>query len=822
MLVVATASAVKAQSTPFEQDPTEPLRRFPISFLVSRPGTDGTFVSLLRLDALHPKDDLEIRVDPNLANKWTFVAATVAAGQRINVRTWNLWEKKWQGKPISIGKIPSGDVVPLYFLILNQRQEGRVKQAIQHALETSSGQLISQTATFQSIYQQQNRLLNFMSAYASLGPKETSDLTLLKYRIAAINADLGCSYDPNAESTTPGDLQRGLNAGVGILNAMRQVPDNPTQAAAMVQQQLPSVVSDWIGLAGSLMRIFIKAPREVKLTFVPASATEIDPTLSHSLDDPDEWMQLVTERVLDTSGDSLPALVFRPDYVSTPAAVRIPEFESCTVLCTGRQAAVPLAANGRSLFQHPWAWAWERSDDGKNYVPLKDARIVAGKGLVFTVDRDVFGENTSHSMYLRAHVGFAVVKPFKVTVAKEFSQSWRADPEADIAYSGERCSVRLNRLGRDQDIYQFSVVTLTDSRGKVFSAVDTSYNGQLATTFDLNGAAPGPAKVRVIQSEAPNPDQDATVFVAPRRPSINLAYGAGDQELRISGPNASWVKSIKLPVGFVKESDDSDPTCRRLTVTEALPDSMRSVEVTYRDPGTGLEWSNAEPVTLGQPRPRVQVSSVGVVPTEVPIGSGGDPSWAVATLPAGWFSTKLPYRLQLKAVQPFTWTHDVRLELGLGSSADVQSVTQIQEGPVFALDLASPSAYVTLTLDNLLSQNSKRTTGQVWFRVSRGDLASPWTLATSGTTPMRAVRVPTLNSVTTTATGLRLSFSYADDLMGVRYAGSNGSVAPQLVRSTPMNGLEATVDVPTGTTEFDLEMREAGEGLIHVKVVKAP
>ncbi|HTQ10874.1 MAG TPA: hypothetical protein VMI31_12435, partial [Fimbriimonadaceae bacterium] len=427
------AAPSMAQQTSVAPDPTEPLRRFPISFLVSRPGTDGTFVSLLRLDALHPKDDLELKVDPDLANKWTFVAATVAAGQQIQVKSWNLWDRKWKNKPIPIGKIPGGDIVPLFFLVLNQGHQGRVSDAIHHALETSAGQLISETASFESIYQEQNRLLNFMSAYASLGPKQTSDPTLLKLRIAEINADLGMPYDPNAPQTQPGDLMHGLDAGMGILTALRQTPDNPLPAAAMTQQQLPPIVSDWVGLVGSLMHIFVKPPREVKLTFIPASATEADPTFSHSQADPDQWMQLMTQRVLDTTGDSLPALVFRPDYVATPAAIKIPEFTNCAVLCTTNQASVPLAENCRSLFLHPWSWDWEKSDDGNDFEPLRDARLVPGSGLVFPIDPAMWGNDGEKTIYIRAHVGFALVKPFKVTLVKAFPQRWSDDPSNDLS-----------------------------------------------------------------------------------------------------------------------------------------------------------------------------------------------------------------------------------------------------------------------------------------------------------------------------------------------------------------------------------------------------
>jgi len=816
------ATPLLAQQAAPPQDPTEPLRRYPISFLVSRPGTDGTFVSLLRLDALHPKDELEIRVDPDLANKWTFVAAAVAAGQQIQVKSWNLWDRKWKGKPIPIGKIPSGDIVPLFFLVLNPHQEGRVSDAIRHALETSAGQLISETASFESIYQEQNRLLNFMSAYAALGPKQTTDPTLLKYRIAEIDADLGMPYDPNAPQTQPGDLQHGLDAGMGILSALRQVPDQPGTAAALAQQQLPPVVSDWVGLVGSLMHIFVRPPHQVKLTFIPASATEADPTFSHEQADPDQWMQLMTERVLDTTGDSLPTLVFRPDYVAVPAATKIPDFTNCAVLCAGPDAAIPFADSCRSLFLHPWAWDWERSDDGKSFEPLQDARLVPGRGLVFPVDATTFGTQGERTVYVRAHVGFALVKPFQVTLVKAFPQKWSDSPANDLCVGDPSATVHLVRSGTDQSLYHFTAVTLVDSGGKTYPATSIAFNGEVIATFNLANALPGRAMVRVDQEEAATPDEFATVFIAPRRPSVSLYYGEGDKELRVSGADASWVKSVQIPQIFVKESDDSDPANRLLTLSAPLPSTIKSVDVTYRDPSDGLQWSGTVPVAVGLPRPHIQVTAMADPPTQVSIGGGADPSWAVATLPAGWFSSRQPVRLQLEAIKPYVWSHDSQLELGLGSAGDVQSVTAIPEGPTFSLDQSSPDAYVTLTMEGGLPPTVKRTSGLVWFRVTRSQLASAWSLALAGETPMRAVRVPTLQGIETLPAGIRLSFAFADDVLGVKFAGTTNYVAPQLVRSTPQAGLEATVDGPAGATEFDIQVRDAQDGLIHVKIVHPP
>ena len=820
---LAAAAAIFAQAIaqqpPVSSDATEPLRRFPISFLVRRPGTDGSFVSLLRLDALHPKDELEIKVDPQLADRWTFVSATVAAGQRIQVKCWNLWDKHLKSRTVRIGTVPSGDVVPLFFLVLNNRREGRIEDAVRHALETSAGQLISQTASFESIYQQQNRLLNFMSAYAALGPKQTSDPTLLKYRIAEIDADLGMPYDPTAAQTQPGELQHGLDAGVGLLNTLRETPDQPGAAAAIAQQQLPSVVSDWIGLVGDLMHIFVKPPHQVKLTFIPASATEVDPTFSHALDNPDEWMQLMTQRVLDTTADALPTLVFRPDYVAEPAATRIPEFTDCSVLCPGAEAAVPLAESCRSLFLHPWAWDWERSDDGKSFGPLTNARLVPGRGLVFPVDESMWAGGNSKKIWIRAHVGFALVKPFTVVLAKAFPQRWSADPAGcDLAVGDHSATVHLIRSGTDQALYHFSAVTLVDAGGKAIPGANIGFTGQLIATFDLSSALPGPATIRVDQDEAATPDQFASVFVAPHRPSVSLYYSEADKEIRVTGADAGWVKSIQTPSVFVKETDESDPGNRRLTLSGPLPAGTSTLAVTYRDSGTGLEWTAFAPVAPGKPRPHIQVTAP-TLQTEVPVGGGSDPSWAVATLPPGWFSTKQPLRIQLEAVKPFAWGHDCQLDLGLGSAGDVQTAASIPEGPTFSMDQSSPDAYVTLTMEGAALQLSKRTSGLVWFRVSSAQLAGAWTLALSGGVPMRAVRVPVLQGVETTATGIRLSFSAADDVLGVKFAGGTAAVTPQLVRTTPAGGLEATVDGPAGATEFDIQLRDAAEGTIHVKIV---
>jgi hypothetical protein len=212
------------------------------------------------------------------------------------------------------------------------------------------------------------------------------------------------------------------------------------------------------------------------------------------------------------------------------------------------------------------------------------------------------------------------------------------------------------------------------------------------------------------------------------------------------------------------------------------------------------------------------------LPEVFPIGSGPDPSWATATLPAGWFATKQPVRIRLASVKPYSWTHDVKVELGLGSAGDVQPVTVLPEGSGFSMDQASPDAYVTLTLEGGLPAGAKRTSGLVWFKVTRADLPSTWTLAMMDKTPMRAVRVPVLMNVESTPTATRLTFSSADDVLGIKFPGATAFVAPQLVKSTlPGGTLDATVEGPAGITEFDIQIAgDTTDGLIHVKIVRPP
>jgi hypothetical protein len=194
-------------------------------------------------------------------------------------------------------------------------------------------------------------------------------------------------------------------------------------------------------------------------------------------------------------------------------------------------------------------------------------------------------------------------------------------------------------------------------------------------------------------------------------------------------------------------------------------------------------------------------------------------------MPPGWFSTKQPVRIQLNALPPFSWSHDVTLELGLGSAGDVQLAAPLPEGSSFALDQASPDAYVTLNLDTCLPQNPKRRAGIVWLRLSRSDLASPWTLAfqkgADGGVPIRGVLVPVVQSVDVQPTGTKITLSDADDVLGVKFVGQALPVVPQLAPGVP-KGILATFQAPPGATEFDLLMRDASDGVIHVTIVKVP
>ncbi len=812
------------QVSPGGVDPTEPLRKFPITFMVRRPEFGTERVSLLRVTTLRPKDDIQAVVDDRLQGNWTLVEAIVEAGQRVEVKSWNLWEKRWRERPIEIGTLPDRDVVPLFFLTLNRRQERHVLQAVRHALETSSEMILSQTATFETLFRQQNRLLNFMTAYASLGPKVGPDPVSLKNRADVINLDLGANYDPNLGYTSPGQMQHGLDASVGLLNAFRQSPDEPLPAAAVTRSQLPGVVSDWVGLVGDLMHVFIKPPRDVKLTMVPGSAVEMDAGLYPE----NQSMTLITQRVLETKDDSLPSIVYRPSFTRRDTSRQMQlTFAHPDVVAETRQVAIPLGLDCRELFLRTWAWKWEVSEDGKQFSQLMGAHLMPGRGLVFPISAEWWGTNDVRKLYIRARVGFLTCPPREVEIARIRPQMWSlaAGEPLDIASGDPSVSIHLNRSGQTQPFYRFESVTLTDSNGKTIGGRGVRYGTDLAVDFDLGGATPGMASIRVQQENQAGQDPPVSIFIAPKHPTISIFCGKGDKVLRISGPEANWVKSIQADSLFVQETDDSEAGNRRLTLSGPLPSNLGKVNVTYKDPQRGLEWTVPEPVSVGLPRPRVAASIVGTVPNSIAIGAGADPTWATATMPPGWFRSKTPVRIQLSAVAPFTWTHDVLLDVGFGSSGDVQKVLNVPEGAAFALDQATPSAYVTLDLDAVLPKDSKRNAGLLWVKLSRTDLASPWTLITvdtpSGPMPLRAVKLPGVLALDTTATGTKLTLSNCDQILGVKFAGQAGFTAPQFLDSGP-GGLTATVDGPANATEFDIELRDASEGVIHVKVTKKP
>src|ERR1700761_5807730 len=69
-LTFISSGATAFGQTVAPQDPTEPLRRYPIEFMVDRPSANTDPVNLLRLDSLHPSDELQIKVDPTLARNW--------------------------------------------------------------------------------------------------------------------------------------------------------------------------------------------------------------------------------------------------------------------------------------------------------------------------------------------------------------------------------------------------------------------------------------------------------------------------------------------------------------------------------------------------------------------------------------------------------------------------------------------------------------------------------------------------------------------------------------------------------------------------------
>ena len=821
VLILGLSCVSNSQLNPTKQDPTATLRRFPITILVKRTTLGSNPISILHVNSLRPGDDVLVKVDEHLKGNWTLVSAIVGAGQKIRVRTWNLWDKRITKESIDTGIIPDADVVPLYFLVLNKPKEHRVFDGIRHSLETAAEQIVSQTAIFQTKYTQQNRLLNFMTAYAYLGPRSCPDPKSLKDRIDQINYDLGSNYDPSQDYSSPGQLQHGLDAGVGILDAMRTSPDNPVPAAAIVRSQLPSIVSDWVSLVGDLMHVFIKPPHDVKFTFIPASAIGTQVDAFH----PTDVVELVTQRVPETTDGSLPTIVYRPQFVRQDDSKPIPIVVSRSQILAGtKEIAVPLGQESRELFESDYAWGWEASVDGSPFSPLSGAHLVPGRGLVFPISQDWWGNANEHTVYLRAHVGFEVEESKSFTVARVLPQTWIAQDlsNTDCASGDPSVAVKVDRTGPNQPFFRFGAVYIKDSSGKIFSADSVSDREPFVARFNLSSVSPGPAQVYIQQESSEDSDRPVTLFVAPKHPSVSLYCGRGDKVLRVTGPDANWVKGIKIPSSTI-ESEDQDSAGKSITLNAPLSPSTRSAEVTYRDPQRGLEWTQKEPIAIGNPRPGVNPMIMGELPSSVQIGAGADPSWATADLPAGWLRTNKPIRLQLSAVQPFTWSHDISLDLGFGSAGDVQTAVSLPEGPVFTLDTSFADAYATFELDTLLLPVARRNSGLMWVKLSRSDLASPWTLVkvktASGLAPARAVKLPTILAVNNTEGHTVVTLANADQVLGIRFAGQTAFEPVQLTDSIP-GSFNGTASGPANATEFDLQFRDSGDEFVHVKISK--
>jgi len=58
-------------------------------------------------------------------------------------------------------------------------------------------------------------------------------------------------------------------------------------------------------------------------------------------------------------------------------------------------------------------------------------------------------------------------------------------------------------------------------------------------------------------------------------------------------------------------------------------------------------------------------------------------------------------------------------------------------------------------------------------------------------------------------------------VLGARFIGQTTFLPLQLVDSPP-NDLVGTIDGPANASEFDLELRDAGDEVVHVKIVKKP
>jgi hypothetical protein len=795
--------------------------------MVRRPGVEAEETSLLRLSSLHPKDSIEVRVGDKLTKDWTLVTAYLAAGQKVKVQSWNLWDKQWRTRPILAGTIPSGDVVPLFFLVLNRDRDRRVGAAIQKALDLSSEQIVSASAVFESTYSQQSRLLKFITAYASLGPASENDPGVLHTRLAMLNADLGYNVDPNAPVSTPGDLQRGLDAGMGIINQLRNNPDDPTPLAPVLQHELPTAVADWLGLASDLVHVLIRPKADLKVSFIPASAAEMDPTQA-----PDEnWMDLVTERVPEAKPNSVSALVFHPLYDKLATSKPIPlKYSRTDITAFSKEVTVPLAPESRDLFIRPLAWNWEVSFDKHDFTPLSGAKLLPGRGLVFPIDDAWWGGQAERDVLIRTHIGSETTPAIPVRIAKVFPQQWALEPgtQTDLAVGDGAGRLVLARSGGTaQPFYNISSVKLIDATGRPIDASGMSFNGSLTAAFDLSHVNPGWASISIQQDEAVSPDPPVKIFIAPKRPNISIACATGDKVIRIGGPDAAMVAGVSSPALSVVKQDSSEPGTKNFLLAGPVPSNVTVLDVTYRDPAQpSLEWHRTEPVSFGLPRPKMSISLIGTLPDQIPVGFGVDATWAMATMPPGWFRAKQPIKISLDSIAPFQWSHDVSIDLGFGPSIDVQKAVSLTEGPVLSIDATSPSALATLNLETVLpTHDVKRNSGLLWFRATRGDLASPWTLATlpgSEGVPLRAVKLPTVQSIdTTNPARVRITFANADQILGVRFPGQAATVVPQLVEANP-TGLVAFVDAPPGTTDLDLELQEAPDGMIHIKIVHPP
>lgn len=799
------------------EDPSAPLRRFPVSILVHRQGVPLQDVSMLRLASLQARDEVEVRVSDGLTRDWTFAAAYLSAGQKPKVKSWNLWEKQWKNHPIEVGAVPDGDVVPLFFLVLNRRKDGRVDDALQRALESNSEQVVSATSVFETTYHQTNRLLNFIGAYSELGPY-TSATCLYQSNINQLRYDLGLPVDATLDKTQPAEMRQSMALGMAALNAVRKSPDDPAAAAMIVKNQLPGPIGDWLGLATDLVHIFIRPRKDLKVLLVPSSASE-----STTVQRDGDWMDLVTERVLETNDDSIPGLVYRPGYVRSDTKTIPLQFDRPNVVAPAKEVAIPIGANSRDLFNSPTAWGWQISTDGLNFTPLAGAKLVPGRGLVFPINDKWWDGANEKKIWIRTNIAFQVATSAPVNVARAYPQDWVADGPNDLAV-GDNATIKLRRSGGvAQPYYTYAGATLTDSTGKIIQSTQVGQGNVMTLSFPLASAAPGNAIVRVQQDGADMSDGPITVFVAPKRPLVTFRCAKGDNILTADGPDAPMVKSIVVPSRNVVRTEAAANN-QSFTFSDRLPQDLSSVDVTYYDPSRpNLEWKRTEPVSFGSPRPRFSATLVGSLPEQVGIGTGDDPNWAMATMPVGWFRTKQPIRVNLNAVAPFAWGHDVALSLGFGSANDVQSMLNLPEGQMFTIDTTIPSSSITVSLEDAVPKGSARNNGLVWLKLTRGDLNSGWVLVKSADgdagAPLRAVKLPNVVSVDRNDQRTRVTFNMADYVTGAKF-GNGASLMPTLLDNNPQTGLTAYVDGPPNSNEFDLNLRDAPEGVVHVKLSK--